>query len=120
LNSLVLEGRLATAVKLNSYPSADGGEPKHKAEFLMAVSKRKRDAEPDWLWVTCWSRLAEVVAEHLVKGSRVTVRGRVTGRFLDKDRTKKGRLRMEIVAEEVTFGQRPKAAEDVPKGGRRS
>jgi len=120
VNSVLLEGRLATGVNTKDFPRSDGAEVLRRAEFLMAVNKRRRDAEPDWIWVTCFGRLAETCAQYLVKGTQVTVRARVSGRFTEKDRTKKGRLRLSIIAEEVAFGQRPKAAEEASKGGRRS
>ena len=105
MNTVAFTGRLATPVTVETYPGKDSAPAKTKAAFLLAVPKRKRDAlQPDWIAVECWGRDAEVCREFLTKGVRVTVRGRLSGRFIVSKATDRRRLRMTVVAEEVVFG----------------
>ena len=68
----------------------------------MAVNDRYGETERTyWFQVICWNGLAEVVAEHLSKGSRVGVCGRLIQRSYETENGK--RTTTEIVANSVDF-----------------
>lgn len=104
MNSVSLVGNLATDVELK-----DIGEKK-VASFLLAVGRPGRDAGADFVWVTAWERQGELCAEHLEKGTRVGVEGRLKSRTWEQD----GRRRdaIEVVARRIDFlGQARRADE---------
>ena len=54
----------------------------------------------DWFWVTAFGKLAEIVVEHLGKGSGLAVQGRLrVNRYQDKER-------VELIAQDVQFFSR--------------
>jgi single-strand DNA-binding protein len=67
-------------------PSHSGGEPK-----------------TEWIPVEAWERLAELIARHLHKGSRVRVVGLLTTRSWEDRETGQRRSRMVVRAENVLF-----------------
>lgn len=75
--------------------------------FRMAVSRsfgptEARKEETEWFTVVTWNKLAEIVGQHMSKGRKVYVSGRLTTRsWDDKDGTK--RYKTEVVANEVMF-----------------
>lgn len=76
-----------------------------RCTFRMAVQRRFVNAqgvkETDFFTVVCWKALAENVAGHLRKGSRVAVDGSVQTRSYEKDGVK--HYVTEVVAEQVQF-----------------
>lgn len=75
--------------------------------FRVAVSRsfgpsEARREETEWFTVVTWNKLAETMGQHLQKGRKVYVQGRLATRsWDDKDGTK--RYRTEVVATEVQF-----------------
>jgi single-strand DNA-binding protein len=76
-------------------------------QFTVAVNRNYRDAnnewkeETEWFRVVAWGPLAERTAEHLRKGRKVYVEGRLqTRQWEDKDGQK--RYTTELVASTVT------------------
>ena len=74
MNSVHLIGNLATDVELR-----DVAEEKKVASFLLAVDRGSRDGGADFVWVSAWDRQAELCSEHLEKGNRVAIDGRLGG-----------------------------------------
>jgi single-strand DNA-binding protein len=96
MNSVHLIGNLATDVELR-----DIAEEKKVASFLLAVDRGNRDGGADFVWVSAWDRQAELCSEHLAKGNRVAIDGRLKSRTWEQD----GRRRdaVEVVARRVEF-----------------
>jgi len=96
MNSVQLIGNLATDVELR-----DVAEEKKVASFLLAVDRGSRDGGADFVWVSAWDRQGELCSEHLAKGNRVAVDGRLKSRTWEQD----GRRRdaVEVVARRVEF-----------------
>ena len=67
-------------------PSHSGGEPK-----------------TEWIGVEAWERLAELIARHLHKGSRVRVTGTLITRSWEDRETGQRRSRMVVRAENILF-----------------
>ena len=75
--------------------------------FRMAVSRSygqpdERKEETEWFTVVTWNKLAEVLGQHLQKGRKVYVEGRLTTRSWDDNNGQK-RYRTEVVASQVLF-----------------
>jgi single-strand DNA-binding protein len=100
MNTVVLIGNLATDVDLREVA---GG--KKVAGFLLAVDRPAREGA-DFLRVAAWDRQAELCAEHLGKGRRVAVDGRLRSRSWDEDG--KRRSAVEVVARSVEFLDGPR------------
>ena len=96
MNSVSLIGNLATEVELKEV-----GADRKVASFLLAVGRGSRDGGADFVWVSAWDRQAELCAEHLAKGRRVGVAGRLKSRTWEQD----GRRRdaVEVVVHRVDF-----------------
>ena len=105
MNSVSLVGNLATEVELRQV-----GEKK-VASFLLAVGRSGRDTGADFVWISAWERQAELCADHLSKGNRIGVEGRLKSRTWEQE----GRRRdaIEIVARRVDFLGGPKAGDDL-------
>jgi single-strand DNA-binding protein len=83
MNRVVLIGRLGKDPELRYTPSGTA-----IAKFTLATDRRKRNGEeqpPDWHRITAWSRLAEICSQHLMKGERVMIEGRIEYRSYEKD-----------------------------------
>ena len=111
MNSVHLIGNLATGIELR-----DVAEEKKVASFLLAVDRGSRDGGADFVWVSAWDRQAELCSEHLEKGNRVAIDGRLKSRTWEQD----GRRRdaVEVVARRVEFlsppNHEPRGAEVMP------
>ena len=74
---------------------------KSNTTFTVAV-KRDFTDKTDFFFVTAWDKLAEVCIQHLFKGSRVAIIGRLQNRsWEDKDGNKHSMT--EIIADTVEF-----------------
>jgi single-strand DNA-binding protein len=78
----------------------------------------ERREETEWFTVVTWNKLAELVGQHLQKGRRVYVEGRLQTRSWDGQDGQK-RYRTEVVANQVLFLDRPQGAHipDMGMGG---
>ena len=73
-----------------------------------------KDKAPTWVKVSCWDKLAEIVNNHLEKGSRVLVRGRLS---LDEwvDGSGKARATLVCTADTLKFLSPKASAELTPE-----
>jgi single-strand DNA-binding protein len=104
MNNVSLIGNLATEVELR-----DVGEDKKVASFLLAVNRSGRDGGADFVGISVWDRQAELCAEHLTKGQRVGVAGRLHSRSWEEEG--KRRRSVEVVAQRVDFLSGPRREE---------
>jgi single-strand DNA-binding protein len=105
VNVVSLIGNLCTNVELKE---VDGG--KKVATFLLAVDRPGEGA--DFVGIATWDRQAEVCAQHLSKGARVGVDGRLRSRSW-QDASGSRRTALEVVANRVQFLDR-RIPEDAP------
>jgi single-strand DNA-binding protein len=96
VNVVTLVGNLATDVDLR-----DVGTGSRIATFTLAVDRPAGGETADFIRVAVWNRLAESCHEHLGKGSRVALDGRLRSRTWDDDG--KRRTAVEVVANHVEF-----------------
>lgn len=98
MNKIVLIGRLVKDPELKFTP----GNGTAVCTFTLAVDRRKKDDGADFIPIVVWGKQAENTANYTVKGSLVSIAGRIQTRSYDaKDGTK--RHITEVVAEEVQF-----------------
>lgn len=105
INRVVLSGNLGGTPKLY----AASGEKKAMVTFSLAVN-RGREQEPDWFRVTVFDKLAESCAEHLSKGDKVTIDGRLTTSTYEQNG--EPRTSIQIVAGNVDFARVAKWKDD--------
>jgi single-strand DNA-binding protein len=82
--------------------------------FRLAVSRSfggdgERREETEWFTVVTWNKLAELLGQHLQKGRKVFVEGRLASRSWDGPDGQK-RYRTEVVANQVLFLDRAQGA----------
>lgn len=82
-------GKAVTTMRLavsRSFGNGEGGQ---------------RQEETEWFSVVAWEKLAELVAQHLQRGRKVYVQGRLATRSWEKDGAK--HYKTEVVANQVLF-----------------
>jgi single-strand DNA-binding protein len=117
LNKAMIIGNLGRDPEMRYTPNGQA-----VTQFTVAVNRNYRDPngewkeETEWFRVVAWAQLAERTAEHLRKGNKVYVEGRLQTRsWEDKDGQK--RYTTELVANQVTSLQ-PRTREDgIPEPG---
>lgn len=94
-------GHLGRDAELQYLPSG-----KARATFRVAVNRRERAADggwsdaTDWFGVVAWDRLGERCGEHLTRGRKVWVEGRLIVRAY-QDKQGQDRTIVEVVAQDV-------------------
>jgi|KBSMisStaDraftv2_1062788.scaffolds.fasta_scaffold2864355_1 single-strand DNA-binding protein len=116
LNKVMLIGNLGTDPEMRY--TANGSAV---TTFRMAVSRsfgageEGRREETEWFTVVTWNKLAELLGQHMQKGRKVYVEGRLSTRSWDGPDGQK-RYRTEVIANQVLFLDRPQGA-GFPEGG---
>ncbi|MEN6324844.1 MAG: single-stranded DNA-binding protein [Syntrophomonas sp.] len=97
LNRVILIGRLTRDPELRYTPSGTA-----VATFTLAVGRKFKRDETDFIPIVTWTKLAEHCANYLSKGRMVAVEGRIQVRTYDSQEGQK-RWVTEVVAEDVRF-----------------
>ncbi len=106
MNKAFLIGNLTQDVDLRATSSG-----KAVATFTLAVARRFKKDETDFLNIVVWGELANNCAKYLKKGKQASVIGEIQNRSYD-DKNGNKRYITEIVADEVQFlTSREKTAE---------
>lgn len=117
LNKVMLIGELGRDPELHYTPD---GTP--VTSFSLAVKRTWRNSNGEsreaveWFNIVAWRRLAEVCNQHLHKGERVYLEGRLQTRSWE-DQTGQRHFRTEIVASDMILLGR-QGAESLPLAGR--
>lgn len=99
MNKAILIGRLTRDPETRY---GKNGESSNCSRFTLAVDRRAKDSDADFIPVVTFGKTAEFVEKYLTKGMKVSVFGRIqTGNYTDK----KGETRYttDVIAEEVEF-----------------
>ena len=97
LNKVILGGRLTADVELKTTPSGVS-----VCSFSIAVNRRGREAQTDFLDCQAWRQTAEFISRYFRKGSSICIVGSLQKReWRDKDGNK--RYATEIVVDEAMF-----------------
>ena len=100
MNKVILIGRLAKDPETRYTQSGTA-----VATFTLAVDRRfKKDGQPSADFISCvaWNKLAEVIANNLVKGRKVGIEGRLQVRSYDAQDGSK-RYVTEVIVDELDF-----------------
>ncbi len=102
LNKVMVIGRLGADPEMRYTPSGSS-----VTNFRVAVNRRTRagdngeaQEETDWFPVVAWQKLGEICAQHLAKGSKVYIEGRLQVRQWE-DQSGQKRYTTEIVASDL-------------------
>lgn len=96
LNKVILIGRLCADPECRSTQTG-----KKVVSFRLAVDRRSRDAQADFIPVTAWDKLAEICEKYLVKGKQVAIEGRLQTRIYEVDGQK--RSAFDVVADNMVM-----------------
>lgn len=102
VNKVILVGNLGTDPSMRY--TANGSAV---TDFRLAVSRSYgsddgRKEETEWFTVITWNKLAEILGNHLEKGRKVYVEGRLATRSWDGPDGQK-KYRTEVIANQVLF-----------------
>jgi single-strand DNA-binding protein len=111
VNVVVISGNLTRDPELRH---TGGGTPVCK--MRVAVNARRKNGQtgewvdkPNFLDVVVWGKFGETCAEHLGKGRKVTVNGRLDWREWE-DQAGNKRQAVEIIADGVEWGPKPQGS----------
>lgn len=111
INRAILMGRLTADPELRQMPSKTP-----VCTFTVAVERRFSDRngerQTDFLDVVAWKGTAEFVAQYFSKGKMIIVEGSVQTRSYE-DRNGNKRKAVEIVADNVQFGEPKSTGRDI-------
>lgn len=107
MNKAFLIGNLTKDPELRATPSG-----KSVATFTLAVARKFKKDETDFLNIVVWGELANNCAKYLSKGKQAAIIGEIQNRSYD-DKNGNKRYITEIVADEVQFlASRERTAEN--------
>ena len=96
-NKVILVGNLTANPELKQTPSGAS-----VCSFSIAVNRKGKDAEVDFINIVAWRQTAEFVSKYFTKGKPILVCGQLQTRsYQDKQGNK--RTITEVVADEVSF-----------------
>jgi single-strand DNA-binding protein len=109
---LIILGNVGSSVEQRFTPSGVA-----VTTFSLAVNRRWNNADGQaqekttWYRVTCWRKLAETVAQYVVKGQQVLVIGEEVEARAFTDKAGENRASLEVTAREVRFLSKREAGE---------
>ncbi len=102
LNKVMIIGRLGTEPEMRYTPS---GNP--VTTFRVASTRQWKDSsgdpreETEWFSIVTWNKLAEICNQHLVKGARVYLEGRLQTRSWEDHQNGQMRYKTEVIASDM-------------------
>lgn len=112
VNKVILVGNVGKDPEVKYTPSGVA-----LAKFGLATNERYKDKSGEWQdrteWhnVLAWERLAEIVGEHVHKGTKLYVEGRLQTSSWEDRQTGDKKYRTEIVARDIVLLGTPDAPE---------
>lgn len=98
MNKVILLGRLTKEPEIK-----ESGDKKW-AKFTLAVDRRTKERETDFLNIVAFGKSAEFSEKYLKKGTKILLTGRIqTGSYTNKDNQKV--YTTDVVAEEIEFAE---------------
>lgn len=96
-NKVIIGGRLTKDIEVKQTPSGVA-----VAQFSIAVNRKGKDAQTDFIDVVAWRQTAEFISKYFRKGSSICIVGTLQKReWRDKDGNK--RYATEVIAEDASF-----------------
>lgn len=122
MNKVILHGRLARDPELRYTTSG-----KAVASFSLAVNRRyssnnnNQGPTADFIPCVAWDKLAEIIANNLIKGSEALIEGRLQVRSYDAQDGSKRYVTEVIVGEMEYYGsKKDNGSGNAPAGGNQS
>jgi single-strand DNA-binding protein len=121
VNKVLLLGNIGKDPEVKFLPSGQA-----VANFSIATTERYKDKAGEWQdrseWhnLVAYGKLAEIIRDHVHKGSKVFIEGRLTTRSWDDKDSGRKIYRTEIVVGEITLlgdGQKQEKSESKGPGG---
>ena len=113
MNKVILMGRLVRDTEVRY---SDGAEPLTVARYTLAVSRRFKKDEADFIPCVAFGKAGEFAEKYFKKGQLVAIVGRMQVRSWDKDGER--RWSTEVIIEEQHFAgsknSQPAAAQNKP------
>ena len=106
MNKVILMGRL---VRDTETRYSDGAEPLAVARYTLAVNRRFKKDEADFINCVAFGKAGEFAEKYFKKGQMVSVVGRLQVRSWDKDGER--RWSTDVIVEEQHFAESKVAAE---------
>lgn len=106
MNKVILMGRL---VRDTETRYSDGAEPLAVARYTLAVNRRFKKDEADFINCVAFGKTGEFAEKYFKKGQLVAIVGRLQVRSWDKDGER--RRTTEVIVEEQYFAESKAAAE---------
>jgi single-strand DNA-binding protein len=116
VNSVILLGNCGNAPEIRYTASG-----KVLAKLSLAVNESFKNSHGEWQerthWVSivAWQRLAEIVGEYVLRGTRLYVQGRLNTESWDDRRSGQKRYRMSVVAERLIVLEHARQRNDATK-----
>jgi single-strand DNA-binding protein len=116
VNSVILLGNCGKAPEIRYTASG-----KVLAKLSLAVNESFKDSQGEWQerthWVSivAWQRLAEIVGEYVLQGTRLYVQGRLNAESWDDRMSGQKRYRMSVVAEKLIVLEHARQGNDATK-----
>lgn len=107
MNQVNLLGRMATDPEMKTTASGV-----MLTDFTLAVPRRRNEEGADFIRVTAFGKTAEVVCNHVKKGQRVLITGRIDTSQYEKDGKKVTSVK--VVADHLEFIELKKDMENQP------
>ena len=112
LNRAILMGRLVADPELRQTPNGIS-----VCSFTIAIDRnyaKDRERQADFIDIVAWRQSAEFVSRYFAKGKMIIVEGSIQTR-LYKDKNGNTRKAVEVVADNVQFGESKNASAGAPQ-----
>lgn len=106
MNVVILTGRLTAEPEMKYTQSG-----KSYAKFSLAVNRRYNREETDFVNIVAWEKKAELVSQHLHKGSLVGITGSLRIRSYEDDQGAKRKI-TEVLLDNLEFLESKKSGGD--------
>lgn len=115
LNMLIAVGNVGKDPEMRYTPQGSAVTTFSLATNHGYTQDGERKTETEWFNIVCWNKLAEAVNQHVTKGKRVYVEGRMRTRSWEDNGVRK--YKTEVIASRVLFldrsgNDKPPAEED--------
>lgn len=104
MNTVILMGRTTKDADIRV---SQGKDPVTVARFTLAVDRRGKDAETDFINMVAFGKTAEFVDKYIHKGTKIVIRGRIQTGSYEKDGKKV--YTTDVIAEEIEFAESKKS-----------
>lgn len=112
MNRVIISGHITADPQLKQ---TQGSNPIDYVKFILAVRRRGKDNEADFITCQAWKRTAELISTYVKKGDKIAVEGVIrTGQYEKNGQTV---YTTDVMVDSVEFqGKAEKKKDEVPEG----